>query len=362
MSNADPFLIAAVGPPPPGIDLAEDHRTGGIVLTVILLLFTILIVVLRFTAKGGNGARLHADDYTILVALVMCVAMACINIMAGQAGAGLHVWAVTKDMLNSVAKITFVCAFFWISAVSITKLSILLLYRRLFAANRTRFRMWIDFLGVVVVCHMMVIIVVNLIACRPLTYVWSRYTPGARGTCINQPAYGLIRSITNACLDIVVLATPIPSIWKLQVSVKRRLVICGMMLLGGIVCIASWIRVYYIYRGTKTIDSTWVGGKIATMSFIETSLGIVSACLPVMRPLFLKLQRNYKLYILSRKTSQGDSSASVTAPASAPKVSHHGHEDTINLTTIISGSDSSERQDCDRVVVRSEIRQAEAFV
>ncbi|KAF7526685.1 hypothetical protein G7054_g10689 [Neopestalotiopsis clavispora] len=328
MSDLDPSVIAMFGYPPPGIDLAENYRPRSTIVTALLLLCTILIVVLRFAAKKVHGASLYADDYAIVVALT-----------------------------------SFMCEFFWVMAVSVTKLSILLLYRRLFAANRTRFRMWIDFLGFLVVAQIIANIVGNSTACRPVAYLWNRFDPGgAQGICFDRNAYSVAKGISNACLDIIVLATPIPSIWKLQVSAKRRLLISGMLLLGSLVCIASWIRVDWLYKGTQTIDTTWVGGKTAMWSFIETSLGIISACLPVMRPLFLKLKSNYREYVLSHKTSPGNSGASASNPASAPHFSaRSGYEDTIKLTTIISGGESQERQIGDQVIVRSEIRQAEAF-
>lgn len=62
----------------------------------------------------------------------------------------------------------------------------------------------------------------------------------------------------------------------------------GELLIVLSVCVASVIRVPYIAH-TSLVDPSWsdVGG--ATWSIVELNLAIVSACLPTLRPLFLRV-------------------------------------------------------------------------
>jgi hypothetical protein len=129
--------------------------------------------------------------------------------------------------------LSFVYTLVWVLCVSVTKLSIVLLYRRIFAVQKSAFRTWLDCLAGVLVCQTVAIVVGDLTICRPLNYLWNKLDPDAHGTCFDQQLFLLISGIINACLDIIILMTPTPKKkWKLELSTKKKVGVCGMMLLG----------------------------------------------------------------------------------------------------------------------------------
>jgi hypothetical protein len=67
---------------------------------------------------------------------------------------------------------------------------------------------------------------------RPLNYLWNRFSPTAQGACFDQLLFLLVTGIINAVLDIIILITPIPEIWKLKLSVKKKVGVCETLLLG----------------------------------------------------------------------------------------------------------------------------------
>lgn len=69
MSNLDPFVVAAFGPPPPDIDLSEETETRNDIITSIFLALAILSVLARWAARRASGAHLQADDHVIFVSL-----------------------------------------------------------------------------------------------------------------------------------------------------------------------------------------------------------------------------------------------------------------------------------------------------
>lgn len=145
------------------------------------------------------------------------------------------------------------------------------------------------------------------------------------------------------------------------------------------VCVASWIRVRYLVEAKDTTDPTWVSGETATWSSIESSLGIVSACLPVLRPLFSRVHKGLGSSIFTRsflsapKGTYGHSTGE--APSHARNLGsdwqggpvrreNQRSEDAIELTNIISGGGSGDVScaDADRIMVRSEVKQAHSYV
>ena len=85
--------------------------------------------------------------------------------------------------------------------------------------------------------------------------------------------------------DIAILILPMHPVWHLRIPQAQKLAVMGIFLLGGFVCIASIVRLYYLDRISNS-DPTWTTFNAATWSTVEVCLGVVSACLPVMSPLF----------------------------------------------------------------------------
>lgn len=71
-------------------------------------------------------------------------------------------------------------------------------------------------------------------ACQPTTYFWKQFT-GVAGTCpVDISSFFLALGIINMINDVLVLLIPIPQIWKLQMSVQKRLGVIGIMTLGSL--------------------------------------------------------------------------------------------------------------------------------
>ena len=103
----------------------------------------------------------------------------------------------------------------------------------------------------------------------------------------------------------MILVLPWYPVYHLQTSLRRRLTICGMFLLGGFVVAAGIARVVFISQGVKGVndvscgcsspeaDSTLLLTTIPDIqapafywASVQACVGVVSACLPTMRPLF----------------------------------------------------------------------------
>ncbi len=51
-------------------------------------------------------------------------------------------------------------------------------------------------------------------------------------------------------------------------------------------CVVSAVRIWAFYRFTVEVDLTWVDADVFLLSSVEPAFGIVSACLPSLRPLY----------------------------------------------------------------------------
>ncbi|EFX02932.1 pth11-like integral membrane protein [Grosmannia clavigera kw1407] len=204
-------------------------------------------------------------------------------------------------------------------ALSVTsaKVSVLLLYRRLFtskAGTTNQFKYMFLFASVLTGVYLPILWITMACACRPVSYYWTQYT-GGQGSCINVELFFLVLGIVNMINDVIILIVPIPSIWVLQMNSKTKASVIGIMMLGSLVCLASIFRIYYLNGLAHHIDATWWMGPGMAWSCIEPLVAIISACLPTLAPLF-RLGRN--------KDSSGKNSGSEGNDQSNPVNSQSG--------------------------------------
>ncbi|WYZ36435.1 hypothetical protein EsH8_XIV_000035 [Colletotrichum jinshuiense] len=275
----DPLIEAAFGPPPGGIDLTENQAVKNNVIVVVLLVIAAVSVVGRLVARTKYGPGLSLDDYAMVMAWVLVAATTGMVIAIGQAGAGRHVWALGADDL-----LLYVYSFVFCAAVFVIKTSILLFYWRVFMGNLLSFRfsLWV---GIFLVVSYPVYFMTTMgFCCNPLPHYWTQFK-GTTGTCINVGRFFVILAIINLVTDVILLAIPVPEILKLQMSKDKKIAVCGILGLGGFVCVASAVRVHYLDAFSTAVDITWMMGPVAIWSSVEPSVGILSACLPSFKPL-----------------------------------------------------------------------------
>ncbi|KAI1357342.1 hypothetical protein F5Y08DRAFT_346841 [Xylaria arbuscula] len=220
----------------------------------------------------------------------LTITTAAFSIISRFGGAGTHVWAATRDTIQLGLKYGWAYAFVWSVSVSVTKFSIILFYRRTFLVQDWKFRAWLHFLSFITLGFMVSLIVANFNLCQPLSYYWRQFEPEAKGRCNDAALFLLITGILNAVIDVIILVTPIPVVLKLKMSAKKKLCVCGIILSGSIVCIASFIRIAYLVSYWKAIDKPWIAGDVSAWSSIESSFGLISVSLPMLRPLYTRFR------------------------------------------------------------------------
>ncbi|KAF7518898.1 hypothetical protein G7054_g13304 [Neopestalotiopsis clavispora] len=240
VSTLDPVILAVFGSPPDGTDLSEEQYVGYDVVSCVVLGLAAAAVALRFWVRMSNRASLAMDDWTILIALIRSLNADLIWRIAGQYGSGRHIWALTIDNFISLMKVVFAEPWVYAASVTMTKVSILLLYRRLFYVGETRkvedgkpfvIAFWMATFFTCV--YPFIMWIVMACACRPLSFYWRQYSGATDGKCIQVLTFYLAFGIVNMINDIFVLVVPIPRITRLQMNKRKKASVAGIMLLGS---------------------------------------------------------------------------------------------------------------------------------
>lgn len=237
--------------------------------------------------------RLTLDDWLIAVSMVICTVMAVFIRYQIYYGDGRHLIAVTMHDADKIAQMNFVAVTLWVFSITGTKMSILVQYLRLFPTRKTAFLIWT--LMAFVVAGGIVTFTVVMTACFPLEAVWDTALRESEHTkCLNQRLFWQIQSAYEAATCWIMLGILVPSLWRLQFPITKRIGAIVLLGLSSSSCIASILRLKSAFdaipKSADVIhDFTWTGIMSTVFAAAELQTAIICCSLPALMPLRFKL-------------------------------------------------------------------------
>ncbi|ORY12436.1 hypothetical protein BCR34DRAFT_600651 [Clohesyomyces aquaticus] len=261
----------------------DETRQPNLIAAVCVCAFlAYLAVFLRVLSRRIHKQPLQADDWWIVASLILVTLWDVFMSWLIHVGLGLHIIRLTDA--NGFVQSAVGGMILYNLCIPPIKFSILHLYHRIFPAKSIKF-VGIGIAAVVTGAALASAIALGLL-CRPLSSMWTNQG-GVGDNCIDLSALAMATGIINILTDVAILCLPIRPLLGLKAPMLVRAGLIGTFLLGGCVCIASIIRTIIVGHSPLE-DTSWNLGPGAIWTVIEIHVGIVSACLPVLRPLFIK--------------------------------------------------------------------------
>lgn len=112
------------------------------------------------------------------------------------------------------------------------------------------------------------------------------------GSCGDLKSLDMYVAVMNFLLDIGIVILPMPIVWGLKMARSKKVSLSGMFGIGVITCA---ITVYRVQQTSTIGDPTDLHAQdtcchIVLLTSLEALLGVISACLPLLKPLFCKLR------------------------------------------------------------------------
>ena len=149
----------------------------------------------------------------------------------------------------------------------------------------------------------------QLAICAPLSKVWAM-NPMLPGHCGNLKALELATASFNIVLDLMVIVLPMPVLWNLQLPTHKKVALSAMFSMGLAIVVINIGRIH-AGSGITPRNHVMQGYYICLLVALEGLIGIVSACLPVLKPVFNEV-RATKTWLRVSKT--GVDAVSATIP------------------------------------------------
>ncbi|KAF9892856.1 hypothetical protein FE257_000445 [Aspergillus nanangensis] len=263
----------------PSSDADETTQPKQRVTTVVLAGLAVCFVVLRLFSRKVKHVSLGSDDWTLIVGLIFVLVVAGINLACIEYGMGLHTSTLDPTQMPIFFKLIYAFEPLYITTVGIIKISVLLMYHRIFPVRMIKIAGSI--LATITIAWVISVDLVAIFQCNPIR---KGYEPTIPGSCINLKGALVGNGVPNFVTDIIILALPARLIWRLQASTSQRLSIILVFLSGSFVVFASIYRFSLIFVFDPN-DIAWTLADAQTWCVVETAAGVISACLPTIIPL-----------------------------------------------------------------------------
>ncbi|KAF2260595.1 hypothetical protein CC78DRAFT_472559, partial [Lojkania enalia] len=164
------------------------------------------------------------------------------------------------------------------------KLSVLHFYQAIFPGRKLVYIVYS--IAVLTLAYWFGTVMTAFLICRPFEYNWNKIT--IPGHCGDLMAYYLSTGIVNLLIDIIIVGLPLPLLWSLQMPTSKKIYIICIFSLGALICIISIARVVAIKK-LNFADVTYDIVLDNTTTALEPTLGVINACLPLLKPVVSKL-------------------------------------------------------------------------
>ncbi|KAK4694299.1 hypothetical protein P7C71_g3261, partial [Lecanoromycetidae sp. Uapishka_2] len=212
-----------------------------------------------------------------------------IQIYGYHHGLGHHLETLPPDAVFGFFKYLYPAEFLYSVAMASVKYSIILFQYRIFPI--VQFRRILMYCGAFVVAFTTSSVITYICQCSPIDAFWTTLAgtlPGHSGSCIKVKIFLLTIGAINTATDFALLVLPIPILWRLKTGTPQKLMLTGIFIMGMVVCAVSIIRLVKISQ-FRSPDVTYYYVDAIIWTAAEPSIAVVSACIPSLRPLFVRL-------------------------------------------------------------------------
>ncbi|KXH33489.1 hypothetical protein CSAL01_11509 [Colletotrichum salicis] len=214
------------------------------------------------------------EDLTCSDLQVFAMAMFTATMISAHSGFGRHHQDVSISDYEQFLKLTIATSATYSYGLALAKMSFAVLYIRMLPDRRLV--MMNKAIILFLCCQAIEESLIPIFQCKPIAKAW---TVGMEGSCLDLP--------------VLWWSGPIPTLWKLQLPLVKRLGLIAMLSLGLLVVAISVIRMHSVTEmGIDDTPDKIAKDDLATpilWSEAEISTLIVCSCVPSLRKVVQKL-------------------------------------------------------------------------
>ncbi|RAH48314.1 uncharacterized protein BO95DRAFT_62912 [Aspergillus brunneoviolaceus CBS 621.78] len=266
---------------------AYDPENKGPALLAVMWTLTSLATVLvcaRLVIRTKIIRAFGLDDWLIASSMILGLCNVSLATVAVTQGLGKHAATIGPSAAERANLTIDLGWIFGILAFALPKLGVAaLLHRILVPGVRMRCALW-GLTGMV-----MAVAVGNILVlftqCDPPRALWAT-VEGAR--CRSSRVIigvATFNGALSAFTDLSLAIYPSVILWRLQMSLHKKLALCAALGLGAISACAAIIKTTHLDALGDVADSTYESCPLVLWTNAEANLVIIASCIPTLQPL-----------------------------------------------------------------------------
>ncbi|KAK2041050.1 CFEM domain-containing protein [Colletotrichum somersetense] len=256
----------------------------------VLFVLPTLLMAARLANKWLRISPWGWDDTSIIAAYIVVVAFIPGAVLALRTGAGRDIWSLTPDQITNLLLIVYVWGLLYFFGLAFLKMSIVFLYLRIFPDEKFRKVLWATQLF-----NLLLLISFTagqLALCQPLELAWVGWAKEVTGKCFDRNGFIISHGAINVALDLWMLGLPMTQLYGLHMQRKKKLGVMFMFSLGAFLTAVSAYRIEAVLTFATSSNFPVDSLETSLWSHIELSVGVVVACLPSTRQLWMRVFPN----------------------------------------------------------------------
>lgn len=270
-----------------------NHTLSAYVGIGVTLFFATVALVLRLVSRRMTKYGYGFEDVLATIAYVGAVGYSTIVLIwTADYGLGRTLADGPRNMspemiVQKSYMILFYSEFIYAFSIAFSQLTILSLYWRLFHLSGLRIPI-LTLIGTSFV-WLLVRFFMTIFQCQPVEAFWDNSIPGGR-CAINEATFFFATVLTHVVLDCVILLLPAIQVGRMHLPFGQKIAVIGLFMCGILVCMASiFVVIESVTYDPDTDEMPLDMAMNMIWAVVEVNLAIVSASLPLLRPVFRKV-------------------------------------------------------------------------
>ncbi|KAI7775748.1 hypothetical protein LA080_006380 [Diaporthe eres] len=234
-----------------------DHKSNEDATTAAgasMIALSVIVVACRFYMRLKLKSGLKWDDWFILISLLSLITAGVLVVAASTVDpdfSWLEISYSDPDYIYTPANethllLSWLSSVFYYCIVCAAKMSILFMYKRIFSIS-VAFRRQVYAVIAILTMYWVAIVLADIFNCIPFKYSWTNSNSPAP-YCFNFNLFWFSSGIIETVLDVVIISLPVNMVARLHLSMRKRIGLGGVFLLGAFGIVTGAIRVWTAYR------------------------------------------------------------------------------------------------------------------
>ncbi|KAL2842172.1 hypothetical protein BJY01DRAFT_256822 [Aspergillus pseudoustus] len=256
----------------------------GVSLTVAIL--CTLVCCLRLYMRRFVVKSFGLDDYLVIISLLLVNGFSALAYTITYYGLGVHQQdVIERGDLVVWLKIYYAALCSYLVVAASVKLSLTTFIMRVFPQP------YVQRIGYAIILFIAAFTISGeltlALQCKPVRAFWDKTI--VTGKCFTNEtmfAITMYQGVLMFVCDVVIIVLPMPAIWKLQMALRKRLLVLFMFSFGVVACVAALVRFSTLVYTKDTTDMTYSAALSLIWMEIEFNFGLLAGSLSSIRQLF----------------------------------------------------------------------------